>query len=116
MENKLVIHCVGLEGLTITVLGADHSIPMTPDVLRVTTLLGSIKYTLPRLPITYDLPDLDGNLNIRWLGKGTIPLEGARNGAAVGGRTLTARNAANSPFGKCKALSIRFSSPILSDD
>ena len=64
MENKLVIHCVGLEGLTITVLGADHSIPMTPDVLRVTTLLGSIKYTLPQLPITYDLADLNGNLNI----------------------------------------------------
>ena len=64
MKSKLVIHCVGLEGLTITVLGADHSIPMTPDVLRATTLLGSIEYTLPQLPITYDLADLNWNLNI----------------------------------------------------
>ena len=64
MENKLVIHCVGLEGLTITVFDADHSIPMTTDVLRVTTLLGSIEYTLPQLPVTYHLADLNGNLNI----------------------------------------------------
>lgn len=64
MDNKLVIHCVGLEGLTITVSGADHSIPTITDVLRVTTLLGSIEYTIPQLPITYNVADLNGNLII----------------------------------------------------
>lgn len=64
MEGELVIHCIGLEGLTITVAGADHSIPLTTDVLRVTTLLGSVEYTVPQLPATYDLADLKGNLTI----------------------------------------------------
>ena len=64
METKLVIHCIRLEGLTITVSGADHSIPLKSDALRVTTLLGSIDYTLSQLPVTYDLADLNGNLTI----------------------------------------------------
>lgn len=64
MENKLVIHCIGLQGLTVTVFGADHSMPIDTDVLRVTTLLGSTDYTVPQLPATYDLTDLNGNLTI----------------------------------------------------
>ncbi|CAD6581277.1 MAG: hypothetical protein ASARMPRED_000568 [Alectoria sarmentosa] len=64
MDTKLVIHCVGLEGLTITVSGADHSIPLTTEVLRVITLLGSVEYTVPQLPITYDTTKLNGNLTI----------------------------------------------------
>lgn len=64
MENKLVIHCIGLEGLTVTVFGADHSMPIYTNVLRVTTLLGSADYTIPQLPATYDLADLNGNLTI----------------------------------------------------
>ena len=64
METMLVIHCIGLEGLTITISGADHSIPLTTDVFRVTTLLGCDEYTLPQLPVSYDLADLNGNLTI----------------------------------------------------
>lgn len=64
MDTKLVIHCVGLEGLTITVSGADHSIPLTTEVLRVTTLLGSVEYTVPQLLVTYDTTNLNGNLTI----------------------------------------------------
>lgn len=64
MDAKLIIHCVGLEGLTITVSGADHSIPITTDVLRVTTLRGSVEYTILQLPITYNMADLNGNLTI----------------------------------------------------
>lgn len=64
MATELVIHCVGLEGLTITVSGADHSIPIITDVLRVTTLLGSVEYTIPQLPVTYNTADLNGNLTI----------------------------------------------------
>ena len=64
METTLVIHCIGLEGLTITISGADHSIPFTTDVFRVTTRLGSDEYTLPQLPITYNLADLNGSLTI----------------------------------------------------
>lgn len=64
MDTKLVIHCVGLEGLTITVSGADHSLPLTTEVLRVITLLGSVEYTVPQLPVTYDTTNLNGNLTI----------------------------------------------------
>ena len=64
MDTKLVIHCVGLEGLTITVSGADHSILIITDVLRVTTLLGIVEYTIPQLPVTYNTADLNGNLTI----------------------------------------------------
>ena len=64
MNTELTIHCVGLEGLTITAFGADHSIPLTADVIRVTTLLGSTEYTIHRLPVTYNLSDLNGNLSI----------------------------------------------------
>lgn len=64
MEDKLVIHCIGLEGLTVTVFGADHGIPIHTDVLRVTTLLGSTDYTISQLPATYDLTDLNGNLTL----------------------------------------------------
>lgn len=64
MDTKLIIQCIGLEGLTITVSGADHSIPITTDVLRVTTLLGSVEYTIPQLPVTYNTADLNGNLTI----------------------------------------------------
>ena len=64
MDTRLIIHCVGLEGLTITVSGADHSIPMTTDVLRVTTLLGSVEYSPSQLPVTYNMADLNGNLTI----------------------------------------------------
>ena len=64
MEAELIIHCLGLEGLTVTVFGADHSIPLTTDVLRVTTFLGSIEYTIPQLPLTYNTADLHGNLTI----------------------------------------------------
>ncbi len=64
MEKQLVIHCVGFEGLTITVSGVDLSKPMTPDVLRVTTLLGSIESTVRELPVTYDTADFDRNLAI----------------------------------------------------
>lgn len=51
MDTEIVIHCVGLEGITITVLGADHSVPIMTDAFRVTTLLGSVDYTLPQLPV-----------------------------------------------------------------
>ena len=64
METKLVIHCIGLDGLTNTVSGADHGIPLTTDASRVTMLLGSVEYTLPQLPVNYDLADLSGNLTI----------------------------------------------------
>ena len=64
MDTKLIIHCIGLEGLTITVSDADHSIPMTTDVLRVTTLLGSVEYNMLQLPVTYNTADLNGNLMI----------------------------------------------------
>ena len=64
MEAELIIHCLGLEGLTVTVFGADHSIPLTTDVLRVTTFLGSIEYTVAQLPVTYNTADLHGNLTI----------------------------------------------------
>ena len=65
MAAQLIIHCLGLEGLTITVFGADHSIPLTTDVIRVTTILGpSIEYTIPQLPVAYNTTDLHGNLTI----------------------------------------------------
>ena len=64
MGTTLVIHCIGLEGLTITMSGADHSIPLTTDVFRVTTILGSVEYTVPQLPVAYNLADLNGNLTI----------------------------------------------------
>lgn len=64
MDSRLIIHCIGLEGLTITVSGADHSIPMTTDVLRVTTPLESVEYTISRLPVTYNTADLNGTLTI----------------------------------------------------
>ena len=64
MDGQLVIHCIGLEGLTITVSGADHSIPMTTDVVRVTTLLGSVDYTIHQFPVTYNTADINGNLTI----------------------------------------------------
>ena len=65
MEAELIIQCLGLEGLTVTVFGADHSIPLTTDVLRVTTFLGgSIEYTIAQLPVTYKTADLYGNLTI----------------------------------------------------
>ena len=55
---------LGLEGLTITISRADYSIPLPTDLFRVTTLLGSVEYTLPQLPVTYNLADLNGNLTI----------------------------------------------------
>lgn len=64
MDTQLVIHCLGLEGFTITVLGADHSFPTVTDVLRVTTLLGSDEYTIPQLPVVYNMADLNGYLRI----------------------------------------------------
>ena len=64
MDTKLIIHCVGLEGLTITVGGADHSIQMNTDMLRITSLLGVHEYSLPQLPVSYDVSDLNGNLVI----------------------------------------------------
>ena len=62
METELVIHCGGLESLTITVSGADHSIPSTAKELRVTTLLGSVDYTIDQLPVYYNLSDVHGSL------------------------------------------------------
>lgn len=63
MEDKLVIPCIGPEGLIVTVFGADHSIPIYIDVLRVTMLLGNTDYTIPQLPATYDFTDLNGNIH-----------------------------------------------------
>ncbi len=48
MDTTLAIHCVGLEGITITVSGTNHSIPIITDVIRV----------------TYNTADLRGNLTI----------------------------------------------------
>ena len=64
MEKQLIIHCVGFEGLTITVSSIDRSMPMTPDVLQVTTPLGNIEYTARKLPVTYDTADLNRNIAI----------------------------------------------------
>ena len=64
METELVIQCVGLAGLTITVSGADHSIPIGTGVLRVTTLCGTTDYTFPQLPVIYNLADLNGSFTI----------------------------------------------------
>lgn len=89
MDAKLIIHCIGLEGLTITVSGADHSIPMTTDVLRVATLLGSVEYNTLQLPVTYNTADLNGNLIIsdvsgkalyRWKSHATVQPSGSQSG------------------------------------
>lgn len=48
MDTTLAIQCVGLEGITITVSGTNHSLPIITNVLRV----------------TYNTADLKGNLTI----------------------------------------------------